>query len=244
LTIILSEKGWVRSAKGHDIDALTLAYRTGDGFLAAALGRTNQPAYFLDSTGRAYSLPSHDLPSARSQGEPLTGRLNPPPGAVFKSVLAGQEEDWYLLASDAGYGFLTQLAELNCKNRAGKTVLTLPEHSQILSPVRVGQPEADWLAVVTAQGRLLVFPAGEIPVLNKGKGNKLIDIKASDLHKREDYIVAIASLSPGAALKINAGKRSFTLQPNDLEHYKGTRARRGNPLPQGFRRVDKMGEAQ
>jgi topoisomerase-4 subunit A len=169
--------------------------------------------------------------------------LNPPPGAVFKSVLAGQEEDWYLLASDAGYGFLTQLAELNCKNRAGKTVLTLPEHSQILAPVRVGQPEADWLAVVTAQGRLLVFPAGEIPVLNKGKGNKLIDIKSADLQKREDYIVAIASLPPGAALRINAGKRSFTLQPGDLEHYKGTRGRRGNPLPQGFRRVDRMGEA-
>lgn len=240
LTIILSDKGWVRSAKGHDIDPATLAYRTGDAFLAAAQGRTNQPAYFLDSTGRAYSLPAHDLPSARSQGEPLTGRLNPPPGAVFRAVLAGQDDDWYLLASDAGYGFLTQLVELGSKNRAGKTVLSLPEQAQVLSPVRVGQPETDWLAVVSAQGRLLVLPVSEIPVLNKGKGNKLIDIKSTDLQKRTDYIAAIASLPVGAALKIIAGKRSFTLQPADLEHYKGARGRRGNPLPQGFRRVDRM----
>ena len=240
LTIILSEKGWVRSAKGHDIDPATLAYRTGDGFLASAQGRTNQLAHFLDSTGRAYSLSAHDLPSARSQGEPLTGRLNPPPGAMFKAVLAGQDEDWYLLASDAGYGFLTQLAELNSKNRAGKTILTLPERAQILSPVRVGQPETDWLAVVTVQGRLLVLPAGEIPVLSRGKGNKLIDIKSADLHERQDYIVAIASLPPRAALRISAGKRSFTLQPADLVHYQGARARRGNPLPQGFRRVERM----
>ena len=244
LTIILSEKGWVRSAKGHDIDPSTLAYRTGDGFLAAAPGRSNQPAYFLDSTGRGYSLPSHDLPSARSQGEPLTGRLSPPPGALFKAVLAGAEENWYLLASDGGYGFLTQLSELGSKNRAGKTVLTLPEHAQILSPVRVGQPETDWLAVATAQGRLLVFPAGEVPVLNKGKGNKLIDIKPADLQKRQDHIVAIASLQTGVALRITAGKRSFTLQPADLEYYKGARGRRGNHLPQGFRRVDRLGEAQ
>ncbi len=240
LTIILSEKGWVRSAKGHDIDPANLAYRTGDGFLAAAQGRSSQPAYFLDSTGRAYAVPAHDLPSARSQGEPLTGRLNPPPGASFKAVLAGSDEDWYLLASDAGYGFLVKLGELNTKNRSGKSLLSLPEHAQVLPPLYVSNPETDWLAVVTLQGRLLVFPAGEIPVLNKGKGNKLIDIKAGEFSSGTDRIAALVSLPQGSGLKIIAGKRFLTLQGSDLKLYAGTRAKRGHHLPRGFQRVDGM----
>jgi topoisomerase-4 subunit A len=240
VTIVLSEKGWIRSAKGHEVDSATLSYRAGDGFLCAALGRSTQPAYFLDSTGRSYSLAVHDLPSARSQGEPLTGRLNPPPGATFIAVLAGSDEDWYLLATDGGYGFLVQLGELGSKNRSGKTVLTVPDHAKVMTPLRVLNPEADRLAFVSAQGRLLVYPADEIPRLNKGKGNKLIQIAPADLEARQDYLVAVASLSAGAALRATAGKRTLTLQPGDLENYLGARGRRGNPLPRGFQRVERL----
>jgi topoisomerase-4 subunit A len=238
VTIILSEKGWVRSAKGHDIDPTTLAFRTGDSFLAAAQGRSSQPVYFLDSTGRSYAAPAHELPSARGQGEPLTGRLNPPPGATFKALLAGAEEDWYLLASSAGYGFLTRLGALNSKNRAGKVMLTVPEHAAVLKPVRVANPETDRLAVITQQGRLLVFPLTELPVLDKGKGNKLIDIKPAELAVREDAVAAMTCLAPGGALRITAGKRTLTLQGSDLAHYEGVRGRRGNHLPRGFQRVE------
>jgi topoisomerase-4 subunit A len=240
VTVILSEKGWVRAAKGHEIDPAALAYRSGDAFLAAAFGRSNQPAYFLDSTGRSYTVSAHEFPSARTQGEPLTGRLNPPPGAVFKTVLAGADEDWYLLATNGGYGFLTQIRELHTKNRTGKSLLTVPEHAEVLPPLRVASPEADSVVLVTAQGRLLVFPAAEIPVLNKGKGNKLIQILPEDLASRQDYVVAVADLPPGAGLKLHCGKRHLSLSAADLANYQGSRARRGNPLPRGFQRVEKI----
>jgi topoisomerase-4 subunit A len=240
VTVILSEKGWVRAAKSHEVDPTTLAYRSGDGFLAAALGRSNQPAYFLDSTGRSYAVPAHELPNARTQGEPLTGRLNPSPGAVFKAVLAGDDEDWYLLATDSGYGFITQLKELFTKNRTGKALLTVPEHSEVLPPLRIGSPEADSLALVTAQGRLLVFPVSEIPVLNKGKGNKLIQVLAEELASRQDFVLATADLPPGAGLKLYSGKRHVGLTAADLASYQGSRGRRGNHLPRGFQRVEKI----
>ncbi|WP_139556412.1 DNA topoisomerase IV subunit A [Methylotetracoccus oryzae] len=242
VAIILSQKGWVRAAKGHDVDPTTLTYRSGDGFLAVALGRSNQPAYFLDSTGRSYSLPVHDLPSARSQGEPLTAKLNPPAGAQFRTVMAGGEDDWLMMATDSGYGFLVQRGELNAKNRGGKALLTVPEGSQVLVPVRVSDPERDWIAVASLQGRLLLFPAADIPKLNKGKGNKLIEIKPADLATREDHIVALASVAPDSALKAQAGKRGLTLQVADLEHYRGPRGRRGNHLPRGFQRVESLEE--
>ncbi len=240
MTVILSEKGWVRAAKGHDIDPTVLTYRSGDGFLAAAYGRSNQPAYFLDSTGRSYSLSVHELPSARTQGEPLTAKVNPPAGAVFKAVLAGGDEDWTLLLSDSGYGFLLQLGELAAKNRAGKAVLTVPAGSQVLAPVRISDPDRDFVAVCSTQGRLLVVPAFEMPRLSKGKGNKLIDIRSADLDSRQDHVAAVASFPPGSGLKVHAGKRFLTLQPADIDHYRGSRGRRGNPLPRGFQRVDRL----
>jgi topoisomerase IV subunit A len=238
VTVILSEKGWIRSAKGHDIDPKSLAYRSGDAFLSSVQTRSNQLIGVLDSSGRSYAVSAHDLPSARTQGEPLTGRLNPPAGAVFKTLLGGNEQDYYLMASDAGYGFVTTLADLLTRNRAGKAVLSLPNQGLLLLPVRLSNLETDTLALVTAQGRLLIVNANDIPVLSKGKGNKLVAIKSEDLGKREDYVIAMTALLPGQALKITAGKRHVSLHGVDLEHYRGARGRRGNPLPRGFQRVD------
>jgi len=240
VTIILSDKGWVRAAKGHEIDPTSLTYRSGDGFLDAVAGRSNQPAYFLDSTGRSYAVPAHELPSARTQGEPLTGRLNPPAGATFTSVVAGSEDDWFLLASSGGYGFVTQLKEFFTKNRTGKALLTVPPHARVMAPCRIHSPETDRIAVVTLQGRLLVFPAADIPVLNKGKGNKLIQIASEELANGNDQLVAMTGLTPGASLKLHCAKRHLTITAGDLAAYEGARARRGNHLPRGFQRVEKM----
>ncbi|HWO99432.1 MAG TPA: DNA topoisomerase IV subunit A [Methylococcus sp.] len=240
VTVILSEKGWVRAAKGHEVDPKALHYRAGDQFLCAALGRSTRPVYVLDTTGRSYSLPVRDLPSARSQGEPLTSRLNPPPGAGFVAVLAGREEDWHLLASDAGYGFLVQLGELGSKNRSGKSLLTVPEGSRVLMPVPVSNPDTDWIACVSARGRLLVYPAAEVPRFNKGKGNKLLGIPPADFAVRQDFLVAAACLSADCTLRIIAGKRTLTLPPADLQPYCGSRGSRGHLLPRGFQRVDRM----
>ncbi|MGZ5600157.1 MAG: DNA gyrase C-terminal beta-propeller domain-containing protein, partial [Methylobacter sp.] len=237
LTVILSEKGWIRAAKGHDIDVASLSYRSGDSFLDAVKCRTTQPVYILDSTGRAYSTSSHDLPSARSQGEPLTGRLNPPAGSLFLHLLAGQPDDWYVLASHFGYGFRVQLKELLSKNKAGKLLITLPDGAKVLKPVPI-RSEADSLAVVTLQGRLLIFPVAELPALAKGKGNKLIQIPATDLSAGKDYVVAAVALPENGQLKVIAGKRQLTLKGADIENYSGSRAKRGLALPRGFQRVD------
>jgi topoisomerase-4 subunit A len=239
LTVILSEKGWIRSAKGHDIDVASLNYRSGDSFLDAVKCRSTQPVYILDSTGRAYSTATHDLPSARTQGEPLTGRLNPPPGSLFVHLLAGQPDDWYVLASHFGYGFRVQLKELLSKNKAGKLLINLPEGAKVLKPVAI-RNETDALAVVTLQGRLLIFPVAELPALAKGKGNKLINIPSPDLSAGSDYVVATVALPENAQLKILAGKRQLTLKGADIEHYSGTRAKRGLALPRGFQRVDSL----
>ncbi len=238
VTIVLSEKGWVRQAKGHDIDPSTLAYRSGDKYLTSVLGRSNQLANFFDSSGRLYSLPVHNLPSARSQGEPLTGKLNPPVGTLFNAVLTQEKGDWYIFASDAGYGFIANIAELVTKNRAGRLVLTLSEASEALSPIAIRDRSSDRVAVVTAQGRMLLFTAEELPVLNRGKGNKLIQIPSAQIKNKEDYVVGIAALPLDAVLRIYSGKRHLTMKANDLENYTGKRALRGNMLPRGFRRVD------
>ena len=182
---------------------------------------------------------SHDLPSARSQGEPLTGRLNPPAGSLFMYLIAGSPEDWLILASDAGYGFRVQLKELASKNKAGKTVLTLPKGSSVLIPATI-QNDSDRVAVVTKQGRLLVFVLTELPILNRGKGNKLIQIPTKDLADNKDKVVSIVSLPEGHHLRVLSGKRHLTLKAADIQNYTGTRARRGSPLPRGFQRVDKL----
>ncbi|WP_347987025.1 DNA topoisomerase IV subunit A [Methylomonas sp. AM2-LC] len=241
VTIILSQKGWIRAAKGYDIEVESLSYRAGDAYLAAAKGRTTQPAYVLDSSGRVYSITTHDLPSARSQGEPLTGRLNPPAGSLFIDVFTGQTDDWVLMSSTAGYGFRVQLKEFLTKNKAGKAVLSLPDSAKSLPPIPI--PQADsLLAVVTLQGRLLIFPAQELPELAKGKGNKLINIPAADLASGQDAVTAVIAFSPTGELKIVSGKRYLTLKTADISVYLGSRAKRGTLLPRGFQKVDALEE--
>ena len=240
VTVVLSEKGWVRCAKGHDIDATGLSYKAGDGFKAAAPGRSNQSAVFIDSTGRSYSVPAHGLPSARGQGEPLTGRLAPPPGASFECLLMPEDEALYVVASDAGYGFVVKGEDLQTKNKAGKGLLSLPKGAKVMNPRPVTDREQDWLAAVTTEGRLLVFKVADLPQLGKGKGNKIIGIPGERVASREEYVTDLAVLADGATLVLQAGKRTLSLKGDDLEHYKGERGRRGNKLPRGFQRVDGM----
>jgi len=238
VTVALSEKGWVRAAKGHEIDPEGLGYKAGDAYLGAVRVRSNQPVVFLDTGGRSYSLPAHTLPSARGQGEPLTGRLAPPKGTDFIAVLGGEPEARYLLASDAGYGFIVTLQALYAKPKAGKVVLTLPAGAEALPPVPVLNPRGDRLAVVTNSGHLLVYPISELPELPRGKGNKIIGIPAAKSKAREEYLTALAVVPEGAALTIRSGRRHFTLKPTDLAIYQGERGRRGKLLPRGFQRVE------
>jgi topoisomerase-4 subunit A len=237
LTVILSQKGWIRAAKGHDFDVESLSYRSGDGFLDAVKTRSTQPVYILDSTGRAYSTATHDLPSARTQGEPLTGRLNPAAGALFVHLLSGNPDDWVVLASHYGYGFRVQLKELLSKNKAGKALITLPEGANVLKPTPI-QNESDLLSIVTLQGRLLIFPVADLPALARGKGNKLIQIPSADLAAGTDHVVAVLAIPEHSPLKVISGKRFLTLKVADIEHYTGSRAKRGLALPRGFQRVD------
>jgi topoisomerase IV subunit A len=237
LTVILSEKGWIRAAKGHDFDVESLSYRSGDGFLDAVKCRSTQPVYLLDSTGRVYSTTTHDLPSARSQGEPLTGRLNPAPGSLFTYLLAGNPDDWYLLASIAGYGFRVQLEELAVKNKAGKSLISLPDKSKVVKPALIAN-QSDLLAVATLQGRLLIFPVTDLPELAKGKGNKIIQIPSKDIASDKDRVVAMAAIPVNGQLVVISGKRQLTLKANDIAHYSGSRANRGLYLPKGFQKVD------
>lgn len=240
VTVVLSQQGWVRSAKGHEIDPLSLNYKAGDEFKMAAKGRSNQSAVFLDSTGRSYSLPVHTLPSARSQGEPLTSRLKPEAGATFEAVLLGEDSDLYLLASDAGYGFITQLGELQTKNRAGKAMIKLPNSAKVLSPKLITDLETQYLAAITNEGRLLLFPLADLPQLPRGKGNKIINIPSAKAQTHEEYLVDVALLKENNSLKIISGKRELVIKPSDLGNFQGERAQRGNKLPKALRNVDKL----
>lgn len=239
LTVILSEKGWIRAAKGHDVDAQSLNYRAGDAFQTAVKTRSTQLVYLFDTTGRVYSSTTHDLPSARTQGEPLTGRFNPPENATFTHLIAGNSDDLVMLVNSSGYGFKTPLADLASKNKAGKSLVTLSNDENLLSP-QLTTDEGNLFAVVTNQGRLLLFPLNEIPILPKGKGNKLIQIPADELKNKRDFVVAFTILKPESALIISSGKRTLTLKPSDLALYTGNRAKRGTLLPKGFQRVEAL----
>jgi len=235
VTVVLSARGWARAAKGHDVDSQSLSYRSGDEFLAAAKGRSNQLAIFLDSTGRAYSLPAHTLPSARGQGEPLSGRLKPPDGATFGAVLIGAPDDRWVLASSAGYGFVVTLEQLYSRNKAGKVVLSVPKGARVVPAAPLGE-DSEYVAAVSSDGRLLVFDLDELPELARGKGNKILGLPA----KSEIEMVAVAVLTATQSLQIFSGQRQMTVKSKDLDHYAAGRGRRGSALPRGWRKVERI----
>ncbi|WP_239953850.1 DNA topoisomerase IV subunit A [Pantoea sp. Z09] len=239
VTIVLSQMGWVRSAKGHDIDPSGLSYKAGDSYLAAARGKSNQPVAFIDSTGRSYTLDPTSLPSARGQGEPLTGKLQPPPGAVVEQVLMEAEEQKLLMASDAGYGFICTFADLVSRNRAGKALLTLPDNARVMTPMAVHH-EDDMLLAITQAGRMLMFPVGELPQMSKGKGNKIISIPAADAAAGNDKLAWLLILPPGSAVTLYVGKRKLVMRSEELQKFRADRGRRGTLLPRGLQRIDKV----
>ena len=239
VTIVLSQMGWVRSAKGHDIDPTGLSYKAGDSFLAAARGKSNQPVVFMDSTGRSYALEPTTLPSARGQGEPLTGKLTPPPGAVIEQVLMAPDDQKLLMASDAGYGFVCTFSDLVARNRAGKAMITLPENAKALTPLEI-HGEDDMLLSITAAGRMLMFPVADLPQLSKGKGNKIVSIPSAQAAAGEDRLAWLFVLPPQTSLTLYIGKRKLTLRPEDLQKYRAERGRKGTLLPRGLQKIDRV----
>ena len=240
VTVVLSQKGWVRAAKGHDIDARTLSYKAGDDYQASAQGRTNQVAVFLDSTGRAYNVTTHNLPSARGQGEPLSGRLTPPDGATFVGVMMGQPDDYYLLSTDGGYGFACKLEDMLTRNKKGKVVLNVPKGARVLPPVRVRSLEDDWIMAITTAGYMLVTTLNELPVLSKGKGNKIINVPAAKFKSREEYVKIITLVQDGEKVTVYAGKKHKTMKGEEVDEYAAERGRRGWKLPRGYQSVDRL----
>ncbi|MBN7135124.1 DNA topoisomerase IV subunit A [Lysobacter enzymogenes] len=236
MTVVVSEKGWVRAAKGHDIDASTLSYRDGDGLLAAVRGRSTQQVAFLDSTGRAYSTLIHGLPSARGNGEPLTGRFSPAAGASFQALAAGDNDHRFVLSSSHGYGFVTRFENLTGRNKAGKAMLSLTPNAKVLQPAQIGDVDQDRVVAVTNVGHLLAFPVAELPELDKGKGNKIIDIPKAKLGT--ERVVAVAVVAPGQTLSVKSGARTMSLSFKDLDAYLGARATRGGLLPRGWQKVE------
>ena len=240
ITVVLSERGWVRAAKGHEIEPRSLGYRPGDAYRAMARGRGNQPAVFLDSTGRVYCVASHTLASARGQGEPLAGRINPPDGATFRGVMIGPADQLYVVATDAGYGFVVRLEELWSRNRAGKACASVPPGANLLVPRPVRDPDSALLAAVSSAGRLLVHPVAELPQLARGKGVKIIQIPKAKAQSREEFVVDIEVVPSRASLTVHAGRRYIRLKPSDLAHYLLGRGRAGRMLPRGFQRADRL----
>lgn len=240
ITVILSSNGWVRSAKGHNVDTEKLNFKAGDELKTLAEGKSNEQAVFMDSTGRSYSLPSHSFPSARGHGEPLTGRLSPPTGAIFEHLLLGKPIAKLLVASSAGYGFITKLSEFYTKNSKGKVLLTIPAGSHAMKPLVIHNVKKDLLVSITNEGRMLVFPVKELPELGKGKGNKIINIPPANIKTGAEFVTHLTIVPPEANLIINAGKRHMTLKPSELEEYHGGRGLRGKHLPRGYRKVDNL----
>jgi topoisomerase-4 subunit A len=238
VTVVVSQKGWARCAKGHDIDAQALSYKSGDEYLCLAKGRSNRPVVFFDSAGRAYATDAHSLPSARSQGEPLTGRFNLTSGENFEKVLMADDQCRYLLSSDAGYGFVASFADMVSRNKNGKALLTLSAAAKVMTPKVISSLETELVLSITSEGRMLVFPIKDLPILSKGKGNKIINIPTARAKARDEYVTLLEVLPPNSAITLHAGKRKLTLKASDIEHYKGERGRRGNKLPRGLQRVD------
>ena len=241
VTVVLSQKGWIRAAKGHDIDADGLSYREGDSLLAAVKARTTQQIAVIDSTGRSYSTPAHTLPSARGNGDPLTGRFTPPSGASFDALVAGDNDTRLILATDFGYGFVTRFEALTGRNKAGKQIISLSDHAKILAPQISADPPRDRIVVVTTEGHLLMFSVAELPELDKGKGNKLIEVPKAKLVSGDERVAGIAVVAEGKGeVTLYAGQRKLTLKWSDLVEYGGNRASRGGLLPRGLRRVERI----
>ena len=233
VTVILSEMGWIRCAKGHDIDPEGLSYKAGDKYLAHACGKSNQPVIFIDSTGRSYALDPLSLPSARSQGEPLTGKLTLPVGATIEQVIMEPEKQELLMASDAGYGFICKFEDLIARNKAGKALISLPENAKVLKPETLSE-SASLLVSLTSAGRMLIFPVRDLPALSKGKGNKIISIPAANAKARSELLVKLFLISEQASLEFHSGKRKITLKPEDLQKFRAERGRKGSQLPRGL----------
>ena len=229
VTVIVSKSGWIRSAKGHDVDAANMNYRSGDAYLAHAQGKSNEKVYLMDNTGRSYRLDAHTLPSARGQGEPLTSLLKPTGGASFVNVLMGQDDSKLIMASSQGYGFINTFADLDTNQKAGKNVINFDDACSLITH-QIGEQDT-LVGVVSSAGHLLVYPLTELPMMKKGKGNKLIDLKDGD------SVVAITTFSEGDSLSLDSGKRTLTLKPMDIANFMGTRGRRGALLPKGFQKV-------
>ncbi len=236
VTVVLSEKGWIRAAKGFDLDGKTFSYKSGDDFLVQANAKTNQQAVFLDSTGRSFSINIHGLPGARGYGEPVTGSINLAAGATISTMLVGENKDQYLIASESGYGFVTQYEDMMSKNKNGKALLNKPDDKAIHQPVKVTDLKSDWVVAVSNEGRLLTFPVADLPLMSKGKGNKLINLGTGGT----ETLIGMGLMKEGDMLVVNAGKRHVKMKFKDLEHYQGERGRRGNKLPRGFQNVSSI----
>lgn len=233
VTVILSEMGWVRCAKGHDIDPKSLSYKAGDNYRAHACGKSNQAVVFIDSTGRSYALDPLSLPSARSQGEPLTGKLNLPAGATIEYVVMASEQQELLMASDAGYGFICKFEDLIARNKAGKALISLPENAKVMEPKTLANATA-LVVAMTSAGRMLIFPAKDLPALSKGKGNKIVTIPAANAKERCELLVKLLLISDQASLEFHSGKRKIVLKPEDLQKFRAERGRKGSTLPRGL----------
>lgn len=232
VTVIVSKSGWIRSAKGHDVDAANMNYRSGDAYLAHAQGKSNEKVYLMDNTGRSYRLDAHTLPSARGQGEPLTSLLKPTGGASFVNVLMGQDDSKLIMASSQGYGFINTFADLDTNQKAGKNVINFDDAFSLITH-QIGEQDT-LVGVISSAGHLLVYPLTELPMMKKGKGNKLIDLKDGD------SVVAITTFAEGDSLSLDSGKRTLTLKPMDIANFMGARGKRGGLLPKGFQKVSKV----